>query len=790
MIDARIAAPAAAAWAAAVVIISIVAREPDLPARPGVAAGGVAVLAVVAAVVAAAGWRSTYRQLGCLIASAMVLAGASAGFQISALAPAPIGDWVMGRATAEVTGVVVADPVVRTNRNAAMWQSKAVAEVRIATNQVTARGHSRHVELPMLLRAPALDAIPAPGSHVHFTGRLGPSRQSDVTAVVTVREAIDSVAAPGVIDRVANAMRSGLREAVSGAPPDAAALVAGLSVGDESLQPPELDEAMRASGLSHLTAVSGGNVAIVLVVVLALGRLLGLRMSSRVGLALAALGFFVVLVRPQPSVVRAAVMGVVMLLALLSGGRRAGPSVLATAVLVITLVSPLLAATWAFGLSVLATGGLILLSPLIAAQLSVARPTRRLPPALSEALAVTIAAQIATAPLLVAMGASFGWVAIPANLLAMPAVAPVTILGLLAAMLAPIAPFIAAPIAHLAAWPAAWIATVAQVCSALPWAAFPWPTGTLGVLLLIAAFASSWWVRLHLRRRYPAGIPNQTRALLIAPLLVSLVLWMVAPPRSRGWPPPGWLMVMCDVGQGDAIAVNLQAEEALLVDAGPDPHALRRCLDDLHIAALPAIVLTHFHADHVNGLSGALDRSIGAVYVTPIADPADEAAHVVSLLGEQGIQPHVAKVGDVLQSRGVRWRVLWPRRVIDRGSVPNNASVVLALDVAKTSILLPGDIEAEAQTALLAQEPALRVDVMKVPHHGSRNQDARLPAWSGASIALISCGTGNSYGHPAADTIEAWRRVGALIGRTDIDGDLAVVRTDSGELGLVAHGSW
>ena len=88
----------------------------------------------------------------------------------------------------------------------------------------------------------------------------------------------------------------------------------------------------------------------------------------------------------------------------------------------------------------------------------------------------------------------------------------------------------------------------------------------------------------------------------------------------------------------------------------------------------------------------------------------------------------------------------------------------------------------------MAGAPDLRVDVMKVPHHGSGNQDSRLPAWSGARVALISCGLDNPYSHPHPDTLRAWQAVGALIGRTDTDGDLAVVRTTEGQIGLVARG--
>jgi competence protein ComEC len=111
---------------------------------------------------------------------------------------------------------------------------------------------------------------------------------------------------------------------------------------------------------------------------------------------------------------------------------------------------------------------------------------------------------------------------------------------------------------------------------------------------------------------------------------------------------------------------------------------------------------------------------------------------------------------------------------------------VLHVIVDEVSVLLTGDIEPPAQSAIVSAEPSLRVDVMKVPHHGSRYQDPRLPKWSGARLALISAGERNTYGHPARETIEAWQQAGALVARTDTGGDLAVVTEPS--LGLVSRG--
>ncbi len=355
---------------------------------------------------------------------------------------------------------------------------------------MSARGSTVAVEVPIVLSWPSDAEVPAPGTWVEVIGRLSAvSWQSDAVARLSAGE-VTVLAPPGAVDVAAHAMRRGLRSALSGTSPDAGSLVAGLSVGDDWGQPADLADDMRASGLSHLTAVSGGNVAIVLAAVLTVATLLRLQLTLRVGLSLAALAYFAVLVGPQPSVLRACAMGAIATAGLLSGGRRAGPSVLGAGVLLLVLTVPWLATSWAFALSVLATAGLVLLSSRLADMMSRWRPTRRWPPVVRQALALTAAAQLATLPVLVAMGASVGWVALPANLVVMPVVAPITVLGLVAAAISPVAPGVAAVVSHWAAWPASWIALVAHTGADLPLARLPWPAGWWGLAALAAITAA------------------------------------------------------------------------------------------------------------------------------------------------------------------------------------------------------------------------------------------------------------------------------------------------------------
>ncbi len=775
--DARLLAPAGAAWAGAA--FALLACS---------AWSGITVPVIVAALLGAAiscaiSRRATVRVIA--LASAFgILLGA---VHVHARHGEPLDTWVATRASVDALATVTGDPKQRSNSSAPVWMSQNSTSVAIRVTGLSRRATSIALNASMELRLSEGQVAPPVGAHIVVRMRLAPAPWNrDLTAYANQSGRLTVIAQPGVVNSAANAMREGLRDAASGLSPDTASLVTGLSVGDVSLQPPELEEEMRTAGLAHLTAVSGGNVAIVIAAVLLVTSRLRLRRRARVVIAMAALVFFVILVRPQPSVIRAAVMCSLVILGMLTGGRRAGPAVLCASVLILIGLEPGLAVSWGFALSVAATAGLIIISPRLQRRLECAQVSRRWPPALRQAVAIAASAQVATLPVLIAMGAGLGVMSIPANLLAMPAVAPVTILGLLAAVVANVSMPAAVLLTHLAAPFAWWIAQVATVTSQLPISHLGWPSGIGGVVLFAVVALAAWRARRYLRRRWPHGAPAGVTVSAIAMSCVLIAVLVVAPPSRRGWPPADWKLVVCDVGQGDAIVVHDSQGNVVVVDAGPDAGLIDSCLTDLGIAEIDTVLLTHFHADHVIGLPGILrGRQVRQVLITSIPDPPAQAAFVHSTLASAGMTATVAHVDDVDSIGSISWRAIWPRRRIDSGSVPNNASVVLLVVVDGVSMLLTGDIEPEAQAAIISAEPGLHVDVMKVPHHGSRYQDPRLPAWSRARLALISAGEGNMYGHPAPETVSAWQQAGALVARTDTGGDLAVIGGPT--LGLVSR---
>ncbi|MFF2038878.1 ComEC/Rec2 family competence protein [Kitasatospora sp. NPDC058170] len=664
------------------------------------------------------------------------------------------------------------------------------------------------------------------------------------------------LAPPSLPQRIAGRLRAGLRSAVDGLPPDARGLLPALVVGDVSRLPDDLQEAFRATDMAHLVAVSGANLAIVLGVLLGapgragrserrgLAGLLGLSLRTTALLGTAVTLAFVTICRPEPSVLRAAGTGLVGLLALAVGRPRQAVPALSGTVLLLVLLDPYLARSFGFLLSVLATTGLLVLGPRWADALR----ARGWPHHLATAVAATAAAQALCAPVTVVLSAHISLVAIPCNLLAEPAVAPATLLGFAVLAVEPVLPAVAGLLAEPAGLPAGWLAAVARRGAELPGARLSWPTGLLGTATLaLATVAACWAAPLLLPRRaapsaaaaspgpytapggsavpLPVGAPpgggtaragrvrlGRVRAVAAGLLLLALPAVLLRPPLltriATGWPPPGWRLAMCDVGQGDMLVLPVTAsgdaadqgaadggpDGAVVVDAGPDPRAADRCLRDLGITAVPLLLLTHFHADHVEGVPGVLrGRRVGAVEGTTLDDPPGEAARVLRWASEAGVPLTRAGRGERRTAGpGLSWEVLWPDGPAAADAPgANNASVALLVTLAGgLRLALLGDLEPPAQSALLARigrTGRTRVDVLKVAHHGSAHQDAALAAFLRPRLALISCGRDNPYGHPAARTVDQLRALGATVLRTDQSGDIAVTGGTPATLGVVVH---
>ncbi|MDT0260386.1 ComEC/Rec2 family competence protein [Jatrophihabitans lederbergiae] len=641
---------------------------------------------------------------------------------------------------------------------------------------VVVAGHRTTVAGSVLVLGPS-DAWRGilPGQRVRLDATLQPPLKDNLlTATLSARTDPELLGRPPWWQRAAGEVRSGLQRASAGLPVLARGLLPGLVDGDTSQLDPVLANRFRVAGLTHLTAVSGTNCSILIgAVALVLRRMKASPRTIAVLGGVVLVGF-VVIARPSPSVLRAALMAAIALTALASGRQRGAVPVLAASVLGLLLWQPSLAVDLGFTLSVAATAALMLIAPGWADALA----RRGVPTGLAEPLAVAAAAHLTTVPIIAGISGRISLVAIPANLLAEPVVAAATVLGVLAAVTSVLCLPLGALLAQLAGWPCRWLVWVAEYFGSLPGASLPWPSGVPGGLLLMALSVGTALACRH------SGV----RVLFAVGVAVGVLVQIPGRAVVVAWPPHGWVIVACDIGQGDALVLNAGGGSAVVVDAGPDPVAVDRCLHELGVTRVPLLVLSHSHLDHVGGLSGVLhEREVGRVLTSPLSEPVTGHRLVLNVLATRGLRLEQVSAGATLDAGGVHLDVLGPRQLFHgTRSDPNNSSVVMRAAIGGTRVLLPGDAELEAQDDLLASGVDLRADILKVPHHGSAYSDPAFLQAVHARLALVSVGLGNDYGHPSPLLIAELARLGVPTRRTDQDGDIAVVR-DGSRLVPVVH---
>ena len=589
----------------------------------------------------------------------------------------------------------------------------------------------------------------------------------DVAFLVFPRGDLELVGEPPPLLAWAHGIRSAFLEASAGLPEPGGGLLPGLAIGDTTRVPESLDAAMKASSLSHLTAVSGANCAIVVGAALAVAALLGLPLPVRLGVAAVALLGFVVLVTPEPSVLRAAVMAGLALAAVALGRPALGMPVLCGAVILLLVADPWLARSYGFALSALATAGLLLLAGPLGAALG-----RVVPAWLATVLAIPLAAQLACQPVLLLLDPSLPLYGVPANLLAAPAAPVATVLGLLACLVAPVLPPVGAVLAWLGWLPASWIAAVAELFAGLPGARGVWPGGAGGLLLLTLIEGATLFAVLA------AGRPRAiARGVCVVAIIAYAATAIGGAVVTRVGRPAEWQYAMCDVGQGDATLVR-SGDAVALVDLGPEPAPLRACLDDLGIGRLDVVVLTHFDLDHVGGAEAVLGRA-DRVLTGPIGEPADE--RLLAAFATRGADVEAVERGDRGTLGELRWEVLWPP---PRGATPGNeASVTLRWTCGPSLCLdavMLGDLGEEAQTRMSGAVDLGPVDVVKVAHHGSADQSARLYEQLDATVGLIGVGADNDYGHPTEALLGVLASTGTTVLRTDRQGLILVAAGDRG----------
>ncbi len=649
----------------------------------------------------------------------------------------------------EISAVIRSDPLIKVGKIRGSIKLPDQQSFLISVNQIG----KYQVKLPMRLQAP-IGGNYLLGQKFIAEVKIIKSKERKVAALAIATSDLIITQESNYLITLTNKIRQSFRKLIPAG--DAGSLIPGLILGDTSLQSAEFTNQMRRVGFSHLTAVSGANFALVAGFILWLMQFFLKKIQARLWVTGIVLLFFILLVRPTPSVLRAAVMALVLLIAKYRGDRSLGLPALGAAIATLILLDPFQAIDPGFALSVLATAGILILSPKLVEVLTAKLRWR----VFAEAVAIPISATIFCTPVIVALSGQLSLISILANVLASPVIAPITVIGFISALLASITPFIATILICITLPLAKWIVWLCNTGSSFPVLQFSSFIFFIFILTLFGAVV--------IRKNW------------IALMVVASLIFTQLTYSRVTWPGSNWRVANCDVGQGDALVINLGANRAVVIDVGPDSTLIDRCLSRLKVSHISLLVLTHFHADHVGGLSGALNkRVVKQVWISNNHQP--EGAYLRSIALLKGVSLQEVNNGDSFQVADAKISVLWPESVTQSfatlpgdGSAINNSSIALQIQLPDLSIFTAGDLEPPVQEIITTNPLLKRVDLYKLCHHGSMYQYFPMLDRISPSVALISVGKDNSYGHPAPETVGEFRRRGIKVVRTDQSGGIAV----------------
>ena len=579
-----------------------------------------------------------------------------------------------------------------------------------------------------------------------------------------------------------------------------AALARGMVLGqDEEIAAP-VREDFRASGLGHLLAVSGQNVMLLGALALPLLAAAGVGVRGRIFGVLALIALYVPLAGAGPSLQRAGVMGAAGLAALAASRPSSRVYALLLAAAATLAVNPRVSGDPGWQLSFAAVAGILGIGPGLRPRL------RAFPRIVAEGVALTVAATLATGPLLAHHFGSIPLAGLPANLLAMPAVAPSMWIGMVQAGLAQLtlaggvpgaaATGLADALAGLNGPLLEYLSRLARGFADLPGAELELPRPSLVAVgaayagLAALVLAASRARAVAERWALPAAaawrrVPRRRRWVVVVVLLAVLAMGLRQAVSAPG--PPGRLTVsFLDVGQGDATLAQHPDGGAVLFDGGPREARVARLLRRAGVERLSAVVATHASADHHGGLVEVLERFPVDLLIDGgdgTADPDFNA--VLAEADRRGVRRVRAVAGTTLRAGGLTVRVLSPppRPPGVAPADPNPRAVVAIVSADEFDLFLSGDAESPA----LASLPLPDVEALKVPHHGS--SDPGLPGILDRlrpELAVIEVGSENRFGHPAPDTLAALIARVPRVHRTDRDGTVSVT-VDSGAFAVATE---
>jgi competence protein ComEC len=586
----------------------------------------------------------------------------------------------------------------------------------------------------------------------------------------------------GVIDSMRRRAESALAARLS---TEEAALARGMVLGqDETIEELERDDFRRA-GLSHVLAVSGQNVMLLCALALPILGRLGAGPRTRVGVLLGLIAIYVPLAGSGASLQRAGVMGAAGLVALAAGRASSRWYALELAAVATLALNPRVAGDTGWQLSFAAVVGILALAPPLQAAM------RGLPRALAEGAAVTLAATLATAPLIAHSFGSVSVAGIGANLVALPVVAGIMWAGMLQCALAQLPDLFGAArttidlIGALDGVLLGLLRSIVRYFADAPGATVALPLGSRGALALgygLAAtlVAAVGWAARQMEPHTTSAkaawrrMPSRRRGLAaaLAAALASLAWTSATEPPAA---PRELRVSFLDVGQGDATLIQDGAGASVLFDGGPPEARVYRQLRSAGVGRLDLVVSTHQSRDHQGGLHEVLERvPTGFLLENGYGTPDPDYRRLIAEADSHRVRHAPARAGQVLRVGRLTIRILSPAP-LPAGAPPpddpNPIGVAAIVTEGSFDLWLSADAESDAILPL----PLRQVEAMKVSHHGSADPGLReVLERLRPRVAAIEVGAGNSYGHPTPDTLRALRTAVPHVYRTDEDGTVTL----------------
>lgn len=685
-----------------------------------------------------------------------------------------------------VTGALAADFAPPRDTTERIPLLPVAVERAVSSDGVVAR-----CDVEMRVRLPRGTAATAAGTGLRVAGewRLMPSPvdhrrwpASPAFRGYVLARNVEVLAPPSFTRHPMLALRGRSEQQLRRLFPRTAPLADALILGRRETLDRDLAAKFSAAGLTHLLAISGTHVALVAAALVLLGRVARAPRVATQWITIALVALYLAMIGAPPSAIRSGIMTALTLLTLVLQRPSSPLAIMAAAAFAILALDPMTALDVGFQLSFAGVLGIGLLRHALLQRIPRGWRSGPILRPLAESTVVSVAAFVATAPIVAHAFGQVAPISIIANLPAIP-LTSLAIVGIGAACaVEPVFPPLARLIADGASLALEALTRVVDAAAAVPYghAAVSrpewWLWAAAGVALLLAL---EWSAAMRRQVRWALAAGSAGAAFLILPLAAS--------------PARGLEIAFLDVGQGDAIAIHTPAGRWLLVDAGPADEEYdageRRVLPWLRAHGarrIEAMVLTHPHTDHIGGAAAVMRSMPVARVVEPgLAYASPVYLEMLRTAEARGVDWNAARQDRVLRIDGVEIAFLWPRPS-DLAAPPedaNDISAVIEVRYGEFTALLTGDASAAVEEALVARYgDRLQSDVYKTGHHGSRtsSSDALLDAVR-PTLAVISCGRRNRYGHPAPETLARLRDDGIPIARTDEDGTVIIRVRPGGE---------